>query len=50
MFTVYAYDDATCDDIIVFSGSLNACKTFVSNNNDDDDLYIVSSDGFTVID
>lgn len=47
MYTVYTYDDATCDDVCVYAGSLAGCRYYV---NGDDDFYIVAPDGFTVID
>ena len=49
MFTVYTYDDATFDGMVVFTGSLDACKTFIANDDFADDLYIVAPDGFTVV-
>ena len=49
MFTVYTYDDATFDGMVVFTGSFDACKAFIANDDFADDLYIVAPDGFTVV-
>ena len=48
MFTVYTFDDAACDDVMVFSGSLTDCRNYVGDATDE--YYIVAPDGFTTID
>ena len=45
MYTVWNYDDATCDDKMIFEGTLTECIEYVD---DDIELYIVEPDGFTV--
>ena len=45
MYTVWTYDDATCDDEKVFEGTLTECIEYVD---DDIEFYIVEPDGFTV--
>ena len=51
MFTVQYFDEATFDDEIVFSGTLEECLAFVGTSEDEDfndELFIVEPDGFTV--
>ena len=45
MYTVWTYDDATCDDEMVFEGTLTECISYVDG---DTEFYIVEPDGFTV--
>lgn len=45
MFTVYGYDEMVMDDVVVFAGTLEECEAYVG---DDEELYIVEPDGFTV--
>ena len=45
MFTVWMFDDTTCDDVQVFAGSLADRLAYVDG---DTDLYIQMPDGFTV--
>ncbi len=45
MYTVWTFDNASCDDVQVFSGSLANCLAFVDG---DSDYYIQLPDGFTV--
>ena len=45
MFTVWAFDDAVCDDVQVFAGTLDACLAYVDG---DTEYYIQMPDGFTV--
>lgn len=47
MYSVWTYDDASCDDVRVFTGSLDACRDYVDG---DPDFYIVAPDGFSVVD
>ena len=47
-YTVWTHDDATCDDIKVFDGTLSECRTYIDG--DDDEFYILAPDGYTVID
>ena len=46
MYSVWTYDDATCDDKLVFSGTLAQCVAYVDG--DTDEFYIVQPDGFSV--
>lgn len=46
MYTVWTYDDATCDDMMVFEGTLTECEEYVDG---DVEFYIVEPDGFTVV-
>lgn len=48
MYTVWTYDDATCDDIMVFEGTLAECLEYVEAD-EDEEFYIVEPDGFTVV-
>ena len=45
MYTVWTYDDATCDDEMIFEGTLTECISYVDG---DTEFYIVEPDGFTV--
>ena len=45
MYTVWTCDYACCDDVMVFSGTLADCLSYVDG---DTDFYIVMPDGFTV--
>lgn len=45
MYTVWVYDDACCDDVMVFEGSLTECLAYIDDNAE---FYIVEPDGFTV--
>lgn len=47
MYSVMYFDEACWDDLIVFVGSLDDCRTYVDG---DDELFIVAPDGFTVVD
>lgn len=47
MYTVYMTDDLCCDEVSVFEGTLEECLDYIGDN-EDDDLYIVEPDGFTV--
>lgn len=50
MYTVNFFDEATQDDAVVFTGTLDDCKMYVELFKDDgEDLYIMKPDGFTVI-
>ena len=46
MYTVWTFDDANCDDEMVFEGTLEECVEYVDG---DDEYYIVEPDGFTVV-
>ena len=46
MYTVWTYDDMTCDDVQVFEGSLAECQDYVDGSSE---FYIVEPDGFTVV-
>lgn len=48
MYTVWTYDDATCDDMMVFEGTLTECLEYVEAD-EDEEFYIVEPDGFTVV-
>jgi hypothetical protein len=48
MYTVWTFDDATCDDMMVFEGTLAQCIDYVGDD-EDDEFYIVEPDGFTVV-
>jgi hypothetical protein len=48
MYTVWTFDDATCDDMMVFEGTLAQCIDYVGDD-EDDEFYIVEHDGFTVV-
>lgn len=48
MYTVWTYDDATCDDVMVFQGTLSQCRDYVGD--DVDEFYVEAPDGFTVVD
>lgn len=48
MYTVWTYDDATCDDMMVFEGTLTECLKYVEAD-EDEEFYIVEPDGFTVV-
>ena len=45
MFTVWTYDEAVCDDVQVFEGTLEECVDYVDG---DEEFYIVEPDGYTV--
>ena len=45
-YTVWTYDDATCDDMMVFEGTLTECVEYVDG---DEEFYIVEPNGFTVV-
>lgn len=47
MYTVWTYDDAVCDEVMVFEGSYAECAEFISEDPDGDYLTI-EPDGFTV--
>ena len=47
MYTVWTYDDVTCDEMMVFEGSLTECLAYVEDD-EYDEFYIVEPDGFTV--
>ena len=46
MYTVCFFDEATFDDMAVFTGTLADCKAYKGT---DDELYVVAPDGFTVV-
>lgn len=46
MYTVMWFDEATQDDMTVFTGTLDECTAYVDG---DDELFIVEPDGFTVV-
>lgn len=48
MYTVWTYDDATCDDMMVFEGTLTECLEYVEAD-EDEEFYIVEPDGFSVV-
>ena len=48
MYTVWTFDDATCDDMMVFEGTLTECLDYVGDDVDDE-FYIVEPDGFSVV-
>ena len=52
MYSVCYYNDDFCDDVVVFSGTLQACKDYIAADDSDPDfaepLFIVEPDGFTV--
>ena len=49
-YTVNFFDEATQDDVVAFTGTLEDCKMYVELFKDDgEDLYIMEADGFTVI-
>lgn len=48
MYTVWTYDDTTCDDMMVFEGTLIECLEYVEAD-EDEEFYIVEPDGFTVV-
>ena len=47
MFTVWMTDDLCCDDVMVFSGTLDECRAYAADD-EFDEMYIVEPDGFTV--
>lgn len=47
MYTVWTFDDATCDDMMVFEGTLTECEAYVYGF--EDEFYIVEPDGFSVV-
>lgn len=47
MYTVWMTDDAVCDDVMVFAGSLAECVEYIADD-EFDEMYIVEPDGFTV--
>lgn len=46
MYTVWTYDDATCDGMMVFEGTLAECREYIKGS-EDEEFYIVAPDGFT---
>ena len=50
MYTVQYFDEATYDDVTIFTGTLTQCMAFKAKNDDEEEpLYIVAPDGFSVI-
>lgn len=51
-YTVWTFDDAVCEDVMVFSGSLAECQAYVADCDCEfwgpEEFYIVEPDGFTV--
>lgn len=47
MFAVYVFDEMVMDDVVVFEGSLEECRNYVAGD-EDESLYIVAEDGFSV--
>ena len=46
MYTVWAYDDAVCDDVMVFEGGYAECTAYISED-PEGDYYMVMPDGYT---
>lgn len=50
MYTVWMFDDATMDDMMIYAGSLAACQAYAAEAQaDGDDCYVVAPDGYTVV-
>ena len=49
MYTLYVYDDMTCDDIAVVQGTLEECENYIDTCIYDEEYTIVAPDGFTEI-
>ena len=50
MYTVQYFDEATYDDVTIFTGTLTQCMAFKAKNDDEEEpLYIVAPDGFSGI-
>lgn len=50
-YTVWTFDDAVCEDVMVFSGSLAECQAYIADCDCEfwgEEFYIVEPDGFTV--
>lgn len=45
MYTVWTFDDACVDDVMVFSGSLTDCLAYVDG---DEEYYIMEPNGYVV--
>lgn len=48
MYSVWTMDDATCDEMMIFQGTLEECIAVIEADEFGEDLYIVEPDGFTV--
>lgn len=46
MYTVWTYDDAVCDEVMVFAGGYTECATYIGED-PDGDYYMVMPDGYT---
>ena len=49
MYTVSAYDDMVCDEVVVFEGTLEKCREYVQGAEENDDFIITAPDGFTTV-
>ena len=46
MYTVWTFDEMALEDVMVFSGTFEACMAYV---NGEADYYVVAPDGFSVV-
>lgn len=49
MYTLYVYDDMTCDEIVVEQGTLEECERYIDACIYDEHYSLVAPDGFTEI-
>ena len=49
MYTLYVYDDMTCDEIVVEQGTLEECEHYIDVCIYDEHYSLVAPDGFTEI-
>ena len=59
MYTVQYFDEATQDDVVVFTSTLAECQNYIQEAYEEaedefeieaaDELFIVEPDGFTVV-
>lgn len=50
-YTVWTFDDAASEDVMVFSGPLAECQAYITECDPEfwgEEFYIVEPDGFTV--
>lgn len=49
MYTLYVYDDMTCDEMIVAQGTLEECEHYIDVCLYDEHYSLIAPDGYTEI-
>lgn len=49
MYTLYVYDDMTCDEIVVEQGTLEECENYIDVCIYDEHYSLIAPDGYTEI-